>query len=174
MLFWRFYQCWLSSIGLVGSGPRADPLSAGLTDEGRSVLAMLQATREPEWVALPFADVLDAVRAAGRDGSDGERERALRAFEAGVARHTHLFARETLAGRHVVTLTIFDTTSRMPIRKVVWSQAFLDERTRDDFFAWTAVRVGRWEDWGRIAYSKGADGLTSHLLGLMAVGLSVA
>lgn len=176
MLFWRFYQCWLSSVGLLErqsrTGSRCDPLSAGLSDEGRSVLAMLQATREPAWVELPFDAVLDAVRAAGRDAADDERERALRAFERGVASHPYLFARETIGGSPVVTLTGIDTYARMPMRKVMWSRAFADERVRDDFFAWLAVRVGRWEDWGGIAYRKGADALTAHLLGLFAAGLS--
>lgn len=72
----------------------------------------------------------------------------------------------------MVTLTGLDTYARMPMRKVVWSQAFADERVRDDFFAWIAVRVGRWEDWGAMAFRKGADALTSHLLGLFAAGLS--
>lgn len=172
MLFWRFYQCWLWSVGLLESGSRVDPLGASLSDEGRSVLAMLQATREPGWVALPFASVLDAVRMAGCDIADDEREAALRAFEGGVSLLAYLFAREVIGGRHVVTLTGMDWVARMPMRKVVWSQAFPDARVRDDFFAWIAVRVGRWGDWGALAYSKGADALTSHLLGLFAAGLS--
>ncbi len=59
----------------------------------------------------------------------------------------------------------------MPIRKVVWSQGFPDARVRDDFFAWLAERVDRWESWGRLAYSKSADALTRHLLGLLAARL---
>lgn len=172
MMFWRFYQCWMSSIGLIASGPRVDPLQTGLSDEGRSVLAMLRATREPAFVELPMAVVLDAVAAADRDAAHDEREAALCAFERGVIRQPCLFARETLAGRHVVTLTGVDTVARMPMRKVFWSQAFPDERVRDDFFAWIAVRVGRWEDWGAIAYRKGAEALTAHLLGLFAAGLA--
>lgn len=78
MLFWRFHQCWLSSIGLLAAGPGIDPLSAALSDDGRSVLAMLQATREPEWIPLLFADVLEAVRSADRADADDDRERALR------------------------------------------------------------------------------------------------
>ena len=169
MLFWRFYQCWLSSIGLLEVGPGADPLSAGLSDEGRSVLLMLQATRDPDWITLPFGAVLDAVRAAELTAADDERERALRAFERGVTRLPHLFAREDVHGRHLVTLTGLDTVSRMPMRRVVWSLSFPDARVRDDFFAWLAGRVHRWEDWGGLAYSKGADALTQHLLGLIAV-----
>jgi hypothetical protein len=174
MLFWRFYQCWLLSIGLLTISPRGDPLSAGLSDEGQSVLLMLQATREPEWIQLPFDSVLDALREAGQTGADYERERALRAFEEGVAHLPHLFAREVVHGRHLVTLTMLDTVARMPMRKVVWSLSFPADRVRDDFFAWLADRVHRWEDWGEIAYSKGADALTQHLLGLLATRLSTS
>lgn len=172
MLFWRFYQCWLSSIGLIGAGPNVSPLSGGLSDEGRSVLLMLQATREPEWLQLPFGRVLDAVRDRERTEADDERERALRAFERGITHLPRLFARENVHRRHLITLTGLDTVARMPMRKVVWSLAFPDARVRDDFFAWLAERVHRWEDWGEIAYSKGADALTRHLLGLFAVRLS--
>ena len=172
MLFWRFYQCWLSSVGLLEVEPRGNPLTAGLSELGRSVLLMLQATREPEWIQLPFGRVLDAVRGAERTAADDERERALRAFERGITRLPRLFARESLHGRYVVTLTGLDTNPRMPIRKVVWSLSFPDAGIRDDFFAWLAERVHRWEDWGELAYTKGADALTQHLLGLLAVRLA--
>jgi hypothetical protein len=174
MLFWRFYQCWLSSVGLLGPDPRVDPLSAALSDEGRSVLLMLQATREPAWIPLPFAAVIDAVRGADRTAADDQRERALRAFEQGVTRLPHLFARESVHTRQLVTLTGLDTVARMPMRKVVWSLSFPEARARDDFFAWLAERVDRWEDWGKIAYSKGADALTQHLLGLLATKLTAS
>lgn len=172
MLFRRFYQCWLSSVGLIESGPRANPLKAPLTNEGRAVLAMLQATREPAWIDVPFGVVLEPVRAAARDAADAERERALQAFERGVAALPYVFAREVLNGTNMVTLTGVDTFSRMPMLKVVWNQAFADAHVRDDFFASTAVRVGRWEDWGKLAFTKGADALTRHLLGLFVAGLS--
>lgn len=55
---------------------------------------------------------------------------------------------------------------------MIWSQSFADADVRDDFFAWAAQRVDRWEDWGATAYSKGADALTTHLLGLFAASLS--
>lgn len=168
MLFWRFYQCWLSSIGLIAAGPNVEPLSAGLSEEGRSVLLMLQATREPAWAALPIDAVIEAVRNADRTVADEERERALQMFERAVARMPLLFARESVHGRHLVTLTGLDTVARMPMRKVIWSLAFPDAQVRDDFFGWLAERVHRWAEWGDLAYSKGADALTQHLLGLLA------
>lgn len=172
MCFWRFYQGWLSSIGLLEDRRAANSFTPSLTDDGRSVLLMLQATREPEWIALPLAAVLQAVRQADRTGADDLREQALRIFERAVTELPYIFARETIGGRHLVTLTGLDANSRMPLRKVVWSLSFPDDRVRDDFFGWLADRVNRWADWGGLAYSKGADALTQHLLGLFAARLS--
>lgn len=174
MSSWRFYRCWLCSVGLLNVQPPVAPLSAGLSDKGRSVLLMLQATREPEWIQLPFASVLAAVRDVDRTEADDEREQVLRAFERGITRLPHLFARESVHGQHILTLTGLDTNARMPMRKVVWSLSFPHARVRDDFFAWLAERVHRWEDWGELAYSKGADALTQHLLGLFAERLSIS
>lgn len=172
-LFWRFYMCWLSTVGLTARDHRQWSFDVGLTDEGRSVLAMLEATREPGHAVLSFMAVLETVRAAGRTDADDAREEALRSFERGVVRMLYLFAREDLAGRPVVTLTGL-AGSRMPLRRVMWSLSFADADVRDDFFAWLAGRADRWEDWGAMAYGKGADALTSHLLGLLAAGLSSA
>lgn len=175
MLFWRFYQCWLSSIGLVGSKEPAvwssTPLDAGLTPDGRSVLMMLRATREPEWEALPMKDVVDAVVAAGRGVDLDAREAALRTFEDDVGFRRHLFAREGVGTSHLVTLTGLATGpgARMPTRRVTWSISFKDRKTRDDLFAWFAARVDHWDEWGVLAYRKGADAFTRHLLGLIVV-----
>lgn len=137
------------------------------------MLAMLQATRDPGHAVMAFGAVRDAMRVAGRTAADNAREEALRAFEAGVVRMLYLFAREELAGRPVVTLTGI-AGGRMPLRRVMWSQSFPDVDVRDDFFAWLTERVDRWEDWGAMAYSKGADALTTHLLGLFATRLRTA
>lgn len=173
MASWRFYMCWLHSVGLTVPAERLWSFSESLSEEGRSVLAMLQATREPGHAVLSFRAVLEAVRGAGRSAADEDREQSLRLFERGVARLHFIFAREALAGRPVVTLTGFGD-GRMPLRRVIWSQSFADIDVRDNFFAWVAQRVDRWEDWGAMAYRKGADALTTHLLGLMAARLGTA
>lgn len=171
MANWRFYMCWLHSVGLTMPTQGRWEFSASLSDEGRSVLAMLQATREPGHAVLSFKAVLEAVRGARRTRADEDREQSLRSFERGIVRLHFLFAREELAGRPVVTLTGFGD-GRMPLRRVIWSQSFADKDVRDDFFGWLAHRVDRWEDWGALAYRKGADALTSHLLGLVALVLA--
>lgn len=69
----------------------------------------------------------------------------------------------------MVTLTDHLIGARMPTRSRMWSLSFGDERARDDFFAWLAERVASWEDWGHIAYDRGAKALTDHLLTLFVV-----
>lgn len=167
MMFWRFYQCWLASIGLIAPGHMIDALSAPLSAEGRSVLLMLQATRQPDWEPLPFQEVIDAVAAAANGPAEREREEALSAFERQVGVRRHVFARERLGHMHLVTLTGISTAARMPTMRVMWSQGFADARARDDLFAWLAQRVDRWDDFGRLAYDRGANALTEHLLAVL-------
>ena len=173
MMFWRFHRSWLASIGMVDTSPErmatapwSDALSAPLSALGRSVLMMLQATREPEFERLPMAGVIAAVAADHGPGAEA-RERALSVFEREIGFRRHTFAREAIGKQHMVTLTGFATGARMPTRKVAWSQAFADARCRDDMFAWLAARIHRWDDWGKLAHSKGADALTRHLLSII-------
>lgn len=168
-MFWRFCMCWLASIGMLDVPERGDPLSANLSDEGRAVMRMLQATRNPAWVDLPMGAVVEAVHKANLQGADEAREAALRSFEGGMTPLRHIFARERAGRAHLVTLTSIDLGERMPVRRVVWSISFLDESARDDLFGWLAGRVHRWSDWGGIARAKGAHGLTAHLLNLLVV-----
>jgi hypothetical protein len=178
MMFWRFYMCWLASIGMIATrgaaGERGSPLEGKLGPEGMSVLMMLRATRDPAWEALPIAEVLDAVASSLRRPGYGERERVLREFERSVGVRRHVFARERVGRSHLVTLTGFASGPgiRMPTRRVTWSQAFTDASPRDDLFAWLAVRAERWDDWGEMAYSRGGEAFGRHLLGLLAASLA--
>lgn len=173
-VFLRFYGCWLQSVGLVDAPSGMHDLDAPLTDLGRSVLAMLRATREPQWMSLPIGDVIAAVRNAGRTTADEEREQALRDFERQVAHLPSVFAREAVPGLHLVTLTGAGTGARMPVKRVMWSQSFSDERVRDDFFGWLAEHLDRWEDWSEMAFSSGAATLTQHLFGLFVARFSTS
>lgn len=168
MASWRFYMCWLASIGLTETSARVTALDAPLSALGRSVLAMLQVTREPGWAPLPFRAVREAVRSAAATEVDASREDALRAFEREVALLRYVFARERVNDCHVLTLTGTRSEARLPLRRVMWSQSFPDQKVRDDFFGWIAERVDRWEDWGELAYRRGTEVLTQHLLELLA------
>ncbi|RZK03353.1 MAG: hypothetical protein EOO76_02855 [Novosphingobium sp.] len=158
--FNRLYMLWLVSVGLAECEGRSSPLDAYLTDFGRSVLLLLQVTREPEWVDLPFTSV--SALAFRREG-DAAREASLRSFEHEVALRTYVFARERMQGDPSVTLTGMVEEGRVPIRRVIWSQKFPNPLARDDFFAWLAERVDRWDDWGTMAFRRGAGALTQHL-----------
>lgn len=180
-MVWRFYRCWLASIGLIDIRPNrlgfvVSAFEAPLTDEGRSVMMMLQATRDPEFEALPMAAVVDAILAAGRGQADNDREATLRAFERNVAERRHVFAREKIGSTHLVTLTGIGAGpgARMPVRRVTWSQSFKDAAVRDDLYGWLAARIDRWDDWGEMAYRKGADALTRHLFALHVAGAGAA
>lgn len=43
---------------------------------------MLLATREPEWEALPMAEIIEAVASARRTSADDAREQAMQAMQA--------------------------------------------------------------------------------------------
>mgnify|MGYP005991763903 CR=1 FL=1 len=169
MMFWRFYLCWLASVGLTEPERGMSALEGPLSDEGHSVMLMLQATRDPAWVDLPMDQVVEAVRRTMLD--DRHDQGAFERFERAVAFRPNVFARETVGGRHLVTLTGFQGSARMPVRRVLWSVAVDDERVRDAFFAWVADRVDRWDDYGEMAYNKGAAALTSHLFSLFLASL---
>ncbi len=160
--FWTFYEGWLVSIGLYARKPGA--YSGSLTVLGKSVMRMLQATRKPQWVALPMATVfseLDAIR-----GGATVDEASLQSFEQQASAMPFRFMREKVGASFLVTLTMIDLQQSMPLRRVVWGQSFKDERHRDCFFAWLASKVEHWEDWKNIAYLHGPSFLTDHLLKL--------
>ena len=173
MMFWRFYPCWLGSIGMIATsnsvGMGLSPLDGGLSPEGRSVLMMLRATREPEWESLPMAEIIDVVAASTRTAAHDAREAALEAFERAVGLRRYVFAREQVGRAHLITLTGISggAGARMPLRRVNWSVSFNDANTRDDLFAWFAARADRWDEWGEMAHRKGADAFGQHLLGLV-------
>jgi hypothetical protein len=166
-LFWRFYQSWLSSIGLLNTTEQWQLFRSHLSPEGRSVKLMLQATRQPEWEVMPMREVVEAVIAATRGSDADKREQVLIAFEREVGFRRHTFARERVGRSYLVTLTGIATEARMPTRRVTWSQSFSDAPARDDLFAWLANRVDCWDAWGSLAYQKGADAFTNHLLTLV-------
>lgn len=166
MLFWRFYCCWLASVGLTDLGRSLNALEAGLSDEGNSVMLMLRATRDPAWADLPMTKVIDAVRTAMLDGGPICAS-SFEHFERAVAYRNNVFAREMMGDRHLVTLTGFQDQGRMPVRRVIWSASFGDERKRDMFFIWLAERVDRWDDWAECAYYNGTSALTQRLFALL-------
>lgn len=88
-------------------------------------------------------------------------------FEREVGFRRHVFAREKIGTRYLVTLTGITIGARIPTRNVAWSPTCTDAGSRDDLFAWLAERVHRWDDWGELAYRKGANALAGHLLSVI-------
>lgn len=173
LTFRRFYLCWLASIGMLGKAEgvfnRNDPFSVGLSPAGRSALMMLRATRNPAWEPLPMTEVIDAVIESDRGDAERARDDALQTFEASIGLRRHVFARERIGASHLITLTSMEagTGARMPVRRVTWSISFCEPASRDHLYAWLAARIGRWDDWGQMAYRKGADVFSQHLLSLL-------
>ncbi|MGI4732229.1 MAG: hypothetical protein ACRYFW_10810 [Janthinobacterium lividum] len=165
--FWRFNMCWLASIGMTIAADRGTGLERQLSDEGRAAMLMLLATQDPEWIDLPMRGVVDTLARASLGDAHDAREAALCAFERGMTRLRHVFARERAGRAYLVTLTSIDPVERMPIRRIVWSASFWDAKTRDDLFAWLAERVHRWDDWGAKVRSLGARALSDHLLAML-------
>ncbi len=180
MMFWRFYMSWLFSIGMLtrtnAAGMVLSPLDAKLSPEGRSVLLMLRATRDPAWEELPMVDVITAVVSSMGGNAALEREKALQTFEDAVGLRRHVFARERIGRSYVITLTsmAIGQGTRMPTRRVTWSLSFDDAIVRDGLFAWIATRIDHWDRWGEIAYHKSAEALTQHLLGLLVASQAAA
>ena len=116
-----------------------------------------------------MAEVVEGVVTTRGTGTTAERERTIRQFEQAVGLRRHTFARERVGRSHLVTCTALQAGShaRMPVRRVTWSITFLEGEPRDNLFAWLAGRVDRWDDWGEMAYQKGAEALTQHILSLL-------
>jgi hypothetical protein len=167
MVFWHFYLCWLSSIGLTERDSRSQALNAPLTAEGRSVMLMLRATRDPEWEEVPWAELVDALDSARRSPAEDAREAALSAFESTIGQRRHLFARERVGRSHLVTLTRLVADARMPVHRVIWSQSFTDRRDLNEFFGWLVERLHCWDDWGNLAHRSGAEALTHRFFTLL-------
>lgn len=166
-LFRDFYRSWLAGHELSVIGPTG---GTDLTTEGRAVLLMLTATRSMRPGPLPFGP--DAIM--GTPMPDVSRERREIWFaEIGRfgARLPCRFERVSIGDSFAILLHGDGFGHRMPVRRVIWSQAFLDVETRDRLFYWLAVRVDRWAHWGQRAWEEGAAAFTQYLLELVATGL---
>ncbi len=163
---WRFYCCWLASIGLTSTVDGTAPTEASLTEEGFSVLLMLQATRDPDWVDLPFSEIAELIQASTTVDAPEAMTAALNEFERSVSLRRNVFAREVINEDYLVTLTGFESTGRMPTRRIIWSASFTGAGPRDALFVWLAKHVHRWDDWATIAFECGAAALTQHMFTL--------
>ena len=165
--FQSFHASWLAGQGLTAIGATGD---MDLAPEGRAVLLMLLATRPARFGPLPIGH--DAVLKPPSPDDDRSRREA---WFGEVARFADQlpcrFVRDRIGTSHVILLKGEGYGHRMPMRRVLWAQAFADEETRDQLFFWLAVRLDRWRDWGEQAWKGGAAAFTQHLLQLVATAL---
>ncbi len=164
--FQQFYPHWLASQGLLQS--YNDCLlehGSRITKEGHAVAKMLLATRPTKFA--PYHPGVESVLFA-----TGEAEEIGRpAFERGdqeLGQMKFAFVRERIGRAPAVSLLHRDKETRIPLVCTIWVQTFLDERSRDSFFAWLSRRLDRWSDWGRIARHTGSTALTQKLFSLLA------
>ena len=166
-LFLVTYISWLKSEGLLTQKSKPGSLSPALTPEGQAVLIMLASTRIPGAAAIPVGP--DAVRSlSGEPSRHDERERWFKEVDTFAAKQRFFFQRTEVAGRSGIVLIGERMGRRIPIRRVLWSQSFADEESRDAFYLWLCMRLDRWEAWGEAAFMRGAARLTQHLVSLMA------
>lgn len=178
-LFWHFgmwdgadyhtmFNAWLAAEGLLA--PPDDTWSTRLTDEGWSVLRMLDATRPNAVRGIrPDTPSLETLLALTRTG-DEDRETWRREIEEAGTRWPAAFVRRTVGGSSTIVL-VHHLAHGTPARRTVWAMPFRVEQARDAVFDWLADRIDQWPAFAELAHERGGSGLNHKLLELMATDL---
>lgn len=165
--FYRHYQRWLRGLGLLYTGVEATRWRP-LTVEGNAVLLMLAATRSPKLAHIPLGS--EALQIFSSDMADPEREQWFGEVDQFARTKLHQrFERTEIWHNPAIALTGLDIEAAMPLKRTYWSQRFLDEASRDAFYAWLCLRTDRWGIWADKAHMHGAAAFTAHLLELVAL-----
>ncbi len=158
------YGMWLEGHGLIKEANWLG--NARMTPEGRAIMAMLMATRDPALIAKPIGLGSLATYAGMRPEPDREAmEAAIAKAEASLPPMPIAFARHTVARMPAVVL-IGPARSRIAINETIWALQFDGEHERDLFYRWLLIRADRWEDWMQIVQQQGAQALTRRFLTL--------
>ena len=165
--FDRFYQTWVYSQGMIGGEP---PLGTGISAEGHAALVMLASTRPSQVRGIPVGSEAIAMLAPSK-ASDNETAAWLDRVEAMSAKLPFRFERRELWRKPAVALVGDGLGEVVPLRRTLWVQSFSDNRSRDQFHVWLAHRLDRWENWGNMAFERGAPMLTQHLLAMVMTAL---
>ena len=165
--YYAFYRRWLTGQGILLDDGRADNR---LTDEGRSVLLMLAATRDFEKGPLPVGE--DEVSPEPAADDKAEREAWFAEIDALGSKMPGRFRRQDVGGKPIIVTMADGVGERMKLRRTLWSQAFGDAESRDTFYHWLCLRVHRWPDWTGDAWRGGQDELTAKLVSLLAADLA--
>jgi hypothetical protein len=165
--YYRFYRRWLTGRRILADDGGANDR---LTDEGRSILLMLAATRPFEKGPLPVGN--DAMSAAPATDDSTGREAWFAEIAELAAKMPGRFLRREVGGRPMIVAMADGVGERMKLRRTLWSQAFGDAESRDTFHHWLCLRVHRWPDWIGDAWRGGQEELTARLLSLLAADLA--
>lgn len=158
------YGMWLEGHGLIKEANWLG--NARMTPEGRAIMAMLMATRDPALIAKPIGLGSLATYAGMRPEPDREAmEAAIAKAEASLPPMPIAFARHTVARTPAVVL-IGPARSRIAINETIWALQFDGEHERDLFYRWLLIRADRWEHWMQIVQQQGAQALTRRFLSL--------
>lgn len=158
------YSMWLEGHGLIEEGDRLN--RATITPEGRAIIAMLMATRDPDLMAKPIGLRSLATYAGMRPEPDrAAMEAAIARAEASLPAMPIAFARHTVADTPAIVL-IGPARSRIAISETIWALQFDGEHERDLFYRWLLSRADRWERWVQIVERQGAQALTRRFLSL--------
>lgn len=164
---WRrgaHYSQWLEGHGLIDTTHLLP--QAKLTSEGRAILAMLIATRDPALMAKPIGLGSLAAYAAIRPEPDiAAMEQAIARAEASLPPMPIAFARHTVDNTPAIVL-IGPARSRISVSETIWALQFDSGHVRDMFYTWLLIRADRWERWTQIVQRQGALALTRHFLSL--------
>ncbi len=101
MLFWRFYICWIVSIGLADVDGRGNPLKSASDRGGAAGAPYALGDRRPRMGGVAYVRVVDAVRRAHHGGPEELREAMLQSFERESAARPTGFARKTVGRSHM-------------------------------------------------------------------------
>lgn len=167
-MFHHSFHLWLLTTGLM-TLDEGGHQAIDVTDEGRSVLLMLIATR-PYDVRRGRPSAATVAQLAGLAPWSAPFEDRMRRLETEALRWDAAFLRrEEMKSPAVVLARRSDDALRT--MRTVWTLRFDHVDQRDRFYAWLCVRLDLWQEWGELASEYGSAKLTHRLLTVMTAAM---
>lgn len=172
--FFRFVTHWIQAEGLsLVSEKDGSPFDGEISEDGKSVLLMLDATRPADRALLRAGRTSIAALAAAVEAATVDRDR-IETLETISAGWPSRFVRVEIGGKPAISLRCRPNQLKVPINRTVWSLSFMEEHSRDVMFEWICDHVDRWDDWAEKAYRSGGAELTRRMLVMMAMDANQA
>lgn len=169
LLVHNVYLDWLANVGLLCRN-YDERRPSGATDEGHSVLLMLDATRPHSTRRMrPSAPSIAFLAGLAEDTVVGEARR--QRVEAAAAEWDVAFFRRPIGAKAGIVLQRRGD-GPVPVMQTIWSVVFETVRLRDAFYDWICSRVDRWAAWSQISRYREGSELTQHLLVVLAGSLA--